>query len=149
MRGAGLAASGNNIPLCSRSSLPLQVTGQAVMDGSEGPRGWRCWLSAELDTLRVLVRCYLHHGPSSPRLGASLRTSGPLSQDTDVACALVCLPQCPWFLGYRDLSWCRGEAELAPQNMPFGILIILSWLFLRKERLRKNLWPALYLPRRI
>lgn len=41
-----------------------------------------------------------------------------------------------------------GEAELLPlQNIPFGILIVLSWLFLRNKRLRKkNSKPLNLLP---
>lgn len=33
----------------------------------------------------------------------------------------------------------EGEQSWPPQNRPLGILILLRWLFLRKETLRKNL----------
>lgn len=30
----------------------------------------------------------------------------------------------------------RGKRAWYPQSMPFGILLVLGWLFFRKERLR-------------
>lgn len=42
----------------------------------------------------------------------------------------------------------QGEQSLPTQICLFGIVIILSWLFLKKTRLRKKLWPLPELPKK-